>query len=111
MISFVLTGPILSGRPVALRRRALAPERPVAHDVAPMLFVLLLHRAPGATPIMVLTLAVAMYLTVLELREFKPHWKWWGWWLSLVFLIHFPGYLGLRLYRAIDRWRKHRARA
>ena len=74
-----------------------------------MLFVLMFRGATGAVPIMSLTLAATMYLTVLELREFKPHWKWWGWWLSLVFLIHFPGYLALRVYRAIVRWR-NRAR-
>ena len=24
---------------------------------------------------------VALYLTVVELRELRPHWKWWIWWL------------------------------
>ena len=31
---------------------------------------------------------------MIELRELepRPHWKWWGWWLSLVFLTHFPAH-------------------
>ena len=56
-----------------------------------------------------LTLAIALYLTVVELRELSPHWKWWGWWLSLVFLVHFIGYLALRGYVAYRR--SHGARA
>ncbi|MFN8185940.1 MAG: hypothetical protein U0R69_02550 [Gaiellales bacterium] len=75
-----------------------------------MFFVLLFRNVPGATPIMLVTLGAAMYLTVIELREFKPHWKWWAWWLSLVFLLHFVGYLLLRAYRVVDRWRRQRAR-
>lgn len=59
---------------------------------------------------MLLTLGVAMYLSVIELREIKPHWKWWFWWLSLVFLVHFVGYLALRIYVAVHR-RRNRARA
>jgi hypothetical protein len=61
-------------------------------------------------PITLLTLVLAMYLTVVELREFepRPHWKWWAWWLSLVFLTHFVGYLILRGYVVYRRW--HEAR-
>lgn len=72
-----------------------------------MLLVLLL---PGDL-ILLLTLAIALYLTVVELRELdpRPHWKWWAWWLSLVFLIHFVGYLALRGYAAYQR--RTRARA
>ena len=75
-----------------------------------MVFVFLLRGAPGAVPILLLTLAVALYLTVIELRELepRPHWKWWAWWLSLVFLTHFIGYLALRGYVA---YRRRRARA
>jgi hypothetical protein len=64
----------------------------------------LLPRAPFL--VIALTLAIALYLTVIELREMepRPHWKWWGWWLSLVFLTHFIGYLGLRGYAAYRRW-------
>jgi hypothetical protein len=80
----------------------------VPQDAGVLLFWLL-PRAPDV--IIVLTLALAIYLTVIELREFepRPHWKWWGWWISLVFLVHFPGYLALRGYAVYRRW--HRARA
>jgi hypothetical protein len=74
--------------------------------------VLLFLFLPGAPDLVILlTLALAIYLTVIELREFepRPHFKWWGWWISLVFLIHFPGYLALRGY-AVYR-RRHSARA
>jgi hypothetical protein len=68
--------------------------------------LLLLPRAPDL--ILLLTLALALYLTVIELREFRPHWKWWSWWLSLVFLTHFIGYLALRGYVAYRRWQRAR---
>lgn len=58
---------------------------------------------------MLFTLALALYLSVIELRELRPHWKWWVWWLSFVALTHFVGYLILRGYVAYRRW--HRARA
>jgi hypothetical protein len=69
----------------------------------------LLPRAPDI--ILLLTLAVAIYLTVIELREMspRPHWKWWGWWLSVVFLTHFVGYLALRGYAVYYRRRHARA--
>ncbi len=67
-----------------------------------MLILLLL----GHTPLlMLLTLAVALYLTVIELRESRPHFLWWSWWLLLVFMTHFPGYLALRVYTFIERRR------
>ena len=74
-----------------------------------MILFYLLPRAPFI--IIVLTLAVSLYLTVIELREQdpRPHWKWWGWWLSLVFLTHFIGYLALRAYVAYRRWQRARA--
>jgi hypothetical protein len=80
----------------------------VAQDARVILFYLL-PRAPDL--ILLTTLALALYLTVIELREFEPrlHWKWWGWWLSLVFLTHFIGYLGLRGYAFFRRWRQARA--
>jgi len=74
--------------------------------------VLLVLLAPTQGQIiLLLTLAIALYLTVIELRELepRPHWLWWFWWLSLVFLTHFIGYLILRGYAAYRRW--HRARA
>jgi hypothetical protein len=69
----------------------------------------LIPRAPAL--IVLLTLAIALYLTVIELREMapRPHWKWWSWWLSLVFLTHFVGYLALRGYVAFRRWQRARA--
>jgi hypothetical protein len=73
-----------------------------------MLFLLLLKDAPGSIPIMGLTLLVALYLTVMELRELRPERKWWWWWLSLVFLFHFVGYLAIRVYGV---WVRRRGRA
>ena len=74
-----------------------------------MLAFYFLPRAPDV--IILFTLALSLYLTVVELRDFepRPHWKWWAWWLSLVFLIHFPGYLALRGYAAYRRWNSARA--
>lgn len=73
-----------------------------------MLIVIL---APAGQIILLLTLAVALYLTVIELRDLmpRPHWKWWAWWLSAVFLTHFIGYLALRGYAAYRRWNRARA--
>lgn len=78
------------------------------HDARVILFYLL-PRAPFL--IIAVTLALALYLTVIELRDLepRPHWKWWGWWLSLVFLTHFIGYLALRGYALFRRWRQARA--
>ncbi len=53
--------------------------------------------------LLVLTLAVTLYLTAVELRESRPHYLWWFWWLLLVFLTHFVGYLALRGYVAYRR--------
>lgn len=68
-----------------------------------MLILLLLGFAP---PLVLLTLALALYLTVVELREMepRPHYVWWIWWLLLVFLTHFIGYLFLRAYVVYRRW-------
>lgn len=75
------------------------------HDVAGVLLILLFPAAPA---IQLFTLALALYLTVIELREWRPHWKWWIWWILFVTLTHFFGYLILRGYVALQR---HRARA
>ena len=53
--------------------------------------------------LLAVTLALALYLSVVELRELRPHYLWWFWWLLLVFLTHFPGYLALRVYVAVKR--------
>ena len=61
----------------------------------------------GFTPLLLwLTLAVALYLTIVELREMepRPHYTWWIWWLLLVFMTHFVGYLFLRAYGVYRRW-------
>jgi hypothetical protein len=59
----------------------------------------------GAAPwLLLLTLALALYLTVIELRELRLHWAWWIWWLLLVFMTHFVGYLFLRAYAVYRRW-------
>lgn len=60
-----------------------------------MLVILLLQFAP---PLMLVTLAIALYLTVIELRELRPHYLWWSWWILLVVMTHFIGYLILRGY-------------
>jgi UPF0716 family protein affecting phage T7 exclusion len=68
-----------------------------------VLILLLLGFAP---PLVLLTLVLALYLTVVELRELepRPHYVWWIWWLLLVFLTHFIGYLFLRAYGVYRRW-------
>jgi hypothetical protein len=61
----------------------------------------------GVYPVLLwLTLAIALYLTVIELREMEPspHYTWWIWWLLLVFMTHFVGYLFLRAYGVYRRW-------
>ncbi len=63
----------------------------------------------GWTPIpLLLALALALYLTVVELRELRATWIWWIWWLLLVLLTHFVGYLILRVYAVVHR--RHQAR-
>lgn len=70
-----------------------------------MLLLLLLDNQIGAVPLLMwLTLALALYLAVLELRELDLHYQWWAWWLLLVFMTHFLGYLALRAYAVYRRW-------
>lgn len=58
----------------------------------------------GAAPLLLLlTLAIVLWLTVVELLEWRPHYLWWFWWLILVFLTHFIGYLFLRAFRVYQR--------
>jgi hypothetical protein len=71
-----------------------------------VLVFLLLGRVP--IPLL-LALAVALYLTAVELRQMRENWLWSIWWLLLVFLTHFVGYLILRAYAVYRRW--HQARA
>jgi hypothetical protein len=87
----------------------VAPDGAVGNDLQMLLVVF----APAGFPqvMFFVTLVIALYLTVIELREFKPrpHFTYWAWWLSLVFLTHFVGYLILRGYAAYRR--RSRARA
>ena len=72
-----------------------------------MIFFLFL----GGVPIvLLLTLALALYLTAIELRELRLPWLWWAWWLLLVFITHFVGYLVLRGYAVYRRRQAKRAR-
>jgi hypothetical protein len=57
-----------------------------------LLFLLL-----GSAPIL-------LYLTAIELREMDVHYTWWFFWLLLVVMIHFVGYLFLRAYVLYRRW-------
>jgi hypothetical protein len=59
--------------------------------------------------LLVLTLVLALYLTVIELRELQLHYAWWIWWLLLVFMTHFIGYLFLRAYAVYRRWNTARS--
>jgi len=70
--------------------------------------LILLGFAPA---LMLLTLALALYLTVVELREMEPrlHFLWWSWWLLLVFMTHFVGYVFLRAYAVYRRWNTARS--
>jgi hypothetical protein len=70
-----------------------------------VLIFLLLGDAPL---LLLLTLAVALYLTVIELRELRLHFLWWAWWILLVVMTHFVGYLFLRGYAF---WHRRQARA
>ena len=72
-----------------------------------MLIFWLFSSAPQ--PLLLLTLALSVYLTVIELREYRPHWKVWVWWISFVVLTHFLGYLILRGVRAYHRFKHSRA--
>ena len=53
-----------------------------------MLILILLGHVPL---LILLTLVLALYLTVIELRELRPHFLWWSWWFLLVFMTHFVG--------------------
>jgi len=55
---------------------------------------------------LLLALVLALYLTVIELRDLKPHYTWWIWWLLLVLMTHFVGYLILRVYAFVHKRRQ-----
>jgi hypothetical protein len=69
-----------------------------------LLFLLL-----GVYPwVLLLTWALAMYLTWIEIREQGMDLRHKLWWLQLTFLTHFFGYLALRFWVY---FRRHRATA
>jgi hypothetical protein len=72
----------------------------------PVIIFILLGWVPWP---LALALAVCMWLTVVELLEWRPHYVWWVWWLLLVFLTNFVGYLFLRAYRVYRRYKLERA--
>jgi hypothetical protein len=79
----------------------LAQARAMPEDGRVAVFLLL-----GWVPIpLLLALALALYLTAVELRRLQLHYVWWVWWLLLVFLTHFVGYLILRAYSLYRRSR------
>ena len=85
---------------MATGRRDLRCGCTFVDDPRVLIFLLL-----GYVPwILVLTLGVVLWLTVVELLEWRPHFVWWFWWLFLVFLSNFVGYLFLRAYRVYQRW-------
>ena len=57
----------------------LRSARWIASEDARVLVIMLLQAAP---PLMLLTLGIALYLTVLELRQMepRPHYTRWIWW-------------------------------
>ena len=58
----------------------------------------------GFTPwVLLLTLVLALYRSAIELRELDLHYSRWAFWLLLVFLTHFVGYLILRGYSVYRR--------
>lgn len=63
----------------------------------------------GTPLLLLLTLGLALYLTAIELRELELHYAWWIWWLLLVFMTHFVGYLALRAYALYRRRQLKRA--
>ena len=50
-----------------------------------------------------------LVITGLILREMQVHFLWWFWWLLLVFMTHFIGYLFLRAYAVYRRWNAARS--
>ena len=83
----------------------MTPPPGAPYDDAVLIFILL-----GWVPWpLLLALAIVMWLTVVELLEWRPHFVWWFWWLLLVFMTNFLGYLFLRAYRVYRRYKLERA--
>ena len=68
------------------------------------LFFFLRHTA-ASLPLWLILLG-ALGLTYWECREQKYETKLTVWWLSLVLLLHVPGYLALRIWVAVQRNKK-----
>jgi hypothetical protein len=58
--------------------------------------------------VLLLTWALAIYLTWIETREQEMDWRHKLWWIQLTFLIHFLGYIALRFWVF---YRRHRVTA
>ena len=68
-----------------------------------LLFVL----TQSAPPIMILVLAVALYLVVMDLRQEEDlDFTAKAWWFLFVLLTHVPGYLIFRVWIAVRRHRR-----
>ena len=66
----------------------------LGHTPRVLLFLLL-----GTYPyVLLLTWALSIYLTWIEVREQQMDRLHKIWWLQLTFLLHFPGYLALRFW-------------
>jgi len=72
----------------------VAVARILGHTARVLLFLLL-----GMYPyVLLLTWALAIYLTWIEVREQQMDKRHKLWWIQLTFLFHFPGYLALRFW-------------
>ena len=60
--------------------------------------MLLLLLVGQASAILALTLLVLVYLAFIEVRTLPVRRTVKLWWVLLVFLVHFPGYLALRFW-------------
>jgi uncharacterized membrane-anchored protein len=52
----------------------------------------------GVPSLLALTLLIAVYLAVIEVRPLTMPFRMKAWWVSFVFLTHFIGYIVLRAY-------------
>jgi hypothetical protein len=68
---------------------------PAWDTLARVLLFLILGTYPY---VLLLTWAICMYLTWIEVREQQMDWRHKLWWMQLTFLLHFPGYLALRFW-------------
>ena len=62
----------------------------------------LIYPQVAVAPLMWLSLVGGLGLTYWECREQKYERKMVAWWLSLVLLVHVPGYIALRIYVAVQ---------